>query len=55
MTQARLRNFVNGKHTDPCEGAHTEVIDPSTGQAYAPATERTCPCTASRTTRRSGT
>jgi betaine-aldehyde dehydrogenase len=35
MTQARLRNFVNGKYTDPCEGAYSEVIDPSTGAAYA--------------------
>src|ERR1700684_2714435 len=35
MTQARLRNFVNGRYTDPCEGAYSEVIDPSTGAAYA--------------------
>ena len=35
MTQARLRNFVNGRYTDPCEGAYSEVIDPSTGGAYA--------------------
>src|SRR6202020_3673014 len=35
MTQARLRNFVNGVYTDPCEGAYSEVIDPSTGAAYA--------------------
>ena len=26
---ATLRNFVNGKHTDPCEGAYSEVVDPS--------------------------
>ena len=31
MTQGRLRNFVNGRYTDPCEGAYSEVIDPSTG------------------------
>src|SRR5580698_6607322 len=35
MTQGRLRNFVNGRYTDPCEGAYSEVIDPSTGQVYA--------------------
>jgi betaine-aldehyde dehydrogenase len=35
MTQARLRNFVNGRYTDPCEGGYSEVIDPSTGKAYA--------------------
>ena len=35
MTQARLRNFVNGRYTDPCEGAYSEVVDPSTGAAYA--------------------
>jgi betaine-aldehyde dehydrogenase len=35
MTQARLRNFVNGRYTDPCEGAYSEVIDPSVGTAYA--------------------
>src|ERR1700728_2208425 len=35
MTQARLRNFVNGRYTDPCEGAYSEVIDPSTGATYA--------------------
>jgi betaine-aldehyde dehydrogenase len=32
---ATLRNFVNGKHTDPCEGAYSDVVDPSTGKAYA--------------------
>ena len=31
MTQARLRNFVNGRYTDPCEGGYSEVVDPSTG------------------------
>ena len=42
MTQARLRNFVNGKHTDPCEGAYSDVVDPSTGEVYAagPGVER---------------
>jgi betaine-aldehyde dehydrogenase len=35
MTQARLRNFVNGRYIDPFEGAYSEVIDPSTGAAYA--------------------
>jgi betaine-aldehyde dehydrogenase len=35
MTQARLRNFVNGRYADPCEGGYSEVIDPSTGQVYA--------------------
>jgi betaine-aldehyde dehydrogenase len=32
-----LRNFVNGKHTDPFEGGYSHVVDPSTGQAYAAA------------------
>jgi betaine-aldehyde dehydrogenase len=32
-----LRNFVNGKHTDPCEGGYSHVVDPSTGEAYAAA------------------
>jgi len=35
MTQARLRNFVNGKHVDPIEGAYSDVVDPSTGAVYA--------------------
>ena len=35
MTQARLRNFVHGKRTDPCEAAYSEIVDPSTGKAYA--------------------
>jgi betaine-aldehyde dehydrogenase len=34
MTQARLRNFVNGKYTDPCEGGYSQVTDPSTGEGY---------------------
>ena len=37
MTQAPLRNFVNGKHTDPRDGQYTDVVDPSTGEAYAQA------------------
>jgi len=37
MTQASLRNFVNGKHTDPRDGQYTDVVDPSTGEAYAQA------------------
>jgi len=37
MTHVTLRNFVNGKHTDPCEGGYSHVVDPSTGQAYAAA------------------
>ena len=32
MTQARLRNFVHGKRTDPCEAAYSEIVDPSTGK-----------------------
>jgi acyl-CoA reductase-like NAD-dependent aldehyde dehydrogenase len=35
--QRRLRNFVNGVYADPCEGAYSDVIDPSTGAAYAQA------------------
>ena len=37
MTQAQLRNFVNGKHTDPRDGRYSDVVDPSTGEAYAQA------------------
>jgi betaine-aldehyde dehydrogenase len=37
MTQAPLRNFVNGKHTDPRDSRYSDVIDPSTGEAYAQA------------------
>jgi betaine-aldehyde dehydrogenase len=37
MAHVRLRNFVNGKHTDPCEGGYSHVVDPSTGEAYAAA------------------
>jgi betaine-aldehyde dehydrogenase len=37
MAQATLRNFVNGKYTDPSEGTYSDVVDPSTGEAYAQA------------------
>ena len=37
MAHLTLRNFVNGKHADPCEGAYSHVVDPSTGEAYASA------------------
>ena len=37
MTQTPLRNFVNGKHTDPRDGTYSDVVDPSTGEAYAQA------------------
>src|SRR6201987_350793 len=37
MTQAPLRNFVNGKYTDPRDGSYSDVIDPNTGEAYAQA------------------
>ncbi|MEV4351182.1 aminobutyraldehyde dehydrogenase [Actinoplanes sp. NPDC049596] len=30
-----LRNFVGGGHTDAVDGVTSEVIDPSTGEAYA--------------------
>jgi betaine-aldehyde dehydrogenase len=33
----RLRNFVNGTYTDSRDGAYSDVIDPSTGSAYAQA------------------
>ncbi|SDP01791.1 betaine-aldehyde dehydrogenase [Nakamurella panacisegetis] len=32
-----LRNFVNGEFTDAADGASSEVINPSTGEAYATA------------------
>src|ERR1700733_10000801 len=35
MTQETLRNFVNGKYTDPRDGHYSDVVDPSTGEAYA--------------------
>ena len=37
MAHLTLRNFVNGKHADPYEGAYSHVVDPSTGEAYASA------------------
>ena len=38
MTEKRvLRNFVNGEYTDPVDGRHTDVIDPSTGEVFASA------------------
>jgi len=37
MTQAPLRNFVNGKYTEPRDGTYSDVVDPSTGEAYAQA------------------
>jgi betaine-aldehyde dehydrogenase len=37
MTQETLRNFVNGKYTDPRDGRYSDVVDPSTGEAYASA------------------
>ena len=38
----RLSNFVDGKLVDPDEANYSEVIDPSTGEAYleAPVSER---------------
>jgi hypothetical protein len=32
-TQASLRNVVHGSHTDPRDGAHSHVVEPSTVQA----------------------
>ncbi|MET3804920.1 betaine-aldehyde dehydrogenase [Nakamurella sp. UYEF19] len=32
-----LRNFINGEFTDAADGATSDVINPSTGQAYATA------------------
>jgi betaine-aldehyde dehydrogenase len=32
-----IRNFINGEQVDAAEGRTTEVIDPSTGEAYATA------------------
>src|SRR5215469_5712912 len=37
MTRAPLRNFVNGKYTDPRDGAYSDVVHPSTGEAYTQA------------------
>ena len=30
-----LRNFVNGQFVAPASGAVSDVVDPSTGEAYA--------------------
>ena len=32
-----LRNFINGEFVDAADGATSEVINPSTGDAYATA------------------
>ena len=32
-----LRNFVNGQFTDSSSGVVSDVVDPSTGEAYAQA------------------
>src|SRR5216684_5866866 len=32
-----LQNFVDGKYTDASEGRTSDVVDPSTGEAYAKA------------------
>ncbi len=32
-----LRNFVGGEHVDPADGRTADVVDPSTGRAYAQA------------------
>src|ERR1700722_751044 len=37
MAYVTLRNFVNGKRANPCEGGYSHVVDPSTGEAYAAA------------------
>ncbi len=39
MTDARpvLRNFVGGAYAEPKEGRTAPVVDPATGEAYAPA------------------
>jgi betaine-aldehyde dehydrogenase len=36
-TSATLRNFVNGAYADPRDGGYRDVVDPSTGEAYASA------------------
>ena len=33
----RLKNFINGEATDPRSGRYAELIDPSTGEAFAEA------------------
>jgi betaine-aldehyde dehydrogenase len=38
MTEKRvLRNFVDGDYTDSADGAHTDIVDPSTGEVFASA------------------
>ena len=37
MPQGPLSNFVNGKRTEPRDGTYSDIIDPSTGEAYAKA------------------
>ncbi|RJL21740.1 gamma-aminobutyraldehyde dehydrogenase [Bailinhaonella thermotolerans] len=37
MTTSRLQNFVNGEYVDAKSGRTSDVIDPSTGEAYAQA------------------
>ena len=32
-----LRNFVGGDHVEPADGRTADVVDPSTGRAYAQA------------------
>src|SRR5581483_8814337 len=36
-TAMSLQNFVDGKYTDTTEGRTSDVVDPSTGEAYAEA------------------
>jgi betaine-aldehyde dehydrogenase len=36
MSEKRvLRNFIDGTYTDPADGRHTDVVDPSTGEVFA--------------------
>jgi betaine-aldehyde dehydrogenase len=37
MSGERLRNFIGGEYTDAKDGRTLEVVDPSTGEAYAEA------------------
>jgi len=32
-----LRNFVDGRHVEPAEGGHADLVDPTTGEVYASA------------------
>ena len=36
-TKTRVRNFVDGEHVDSADGQHYDVVNPSTGEAYAQA------------------